>query len=211
VTSDRRLDESEVLCVDWTHSINPSGFHVFAGGFPGDFVFISQGVLQLALSGRNAFGSDDGAPIINAPRSVQGEGHKEHTFYLQDISGGSEMSILSVDGFHTILLCRNWEECVTFYRDILGFKTVDSKPGFIEVEVAQGAHIGLIRRSKDDDMGNIAFGLILTFRVANLEKVHASLAALSQCVTEIMVHPWGARLFKMRDPEGRPLEIWTQN
>jgi catechol 2,3-dioxygenase-like lactoylglutathione lyase family enzyme len=121
------------------------------------------------------------------------------------------MSALAVESFHTVLSCRNWEECVTFYRDFLGFRTVDSKPGFVEVEVSPGACIGLIRSAGDDNSENRAFALVLTFRVANLEKAHEILSARCQGVTEIMRHPWGARLFKMRDPEGRPLEIWTRD
>jgi hypothetical protein len=50
----------------------------------------------------------------------------------------------------------------------------------------------------------------LTFRVANLEKAHEHLAAQREEVSEIIDHPWGARLFKMQDPEGRRLEIWAR-
>lgn len=115
-----------------------------------------------------------------------------------------------VEGFHTILICRNWEECVAFYRDLLEFRVVESKPGFVEVEVAPGAYIGLIRSTRDDNSENRDSSLILTFRVANLDKVHEIISVLCRGVTEIIEHPWGARLFKMRDPEGRPLEIWSR-
>ena len=120
------------------------------------------------------------------------------------------MNTLSIEAFHTILLCRKWEECVTFYRDLLGFQQVDSKPGFIEVEVTPGARLGLIRRIKGSDAEDLDSALVLTFRVSDLEKAHETLASRCQGVTEIMRHPWGERLFKMWDPDGRPLEIWCQ-
>jgi catechol 2,3-dioxygenase-like lactoylglutathione lyase family enzyme len=120
------------------------------------------------------------------------------------------MSTLSVEGFHTVLLCRKWEECVEFYRDLFGFKTVDSKPGFVEVEVAPGSYIGLIRSSGDPGPDNDNYALVLTFRVADLEKAHAHLTAHRQEVTAIIDHAWGARLFKMQDPEGRRIEIWAR-
>jgi catechol 2,3-dioxygenase-like lactoylglutathione lyase family enzyme len=120
------------------------------------------------------------------------------------------MAALTVEGFHTILLCRRWEECVAFYRDLFGFRTVDSGPGFVEVEVAPGSHIGLVRSRKGGSPEGGGFALALTFRVPDLEKAREFLAARAPGVGDIIDHPWGARLFRMQDPEGRPLEIWTR-
>jgi catechol 2,3-dioxygenase-like lactoylglutathione lyase family enzyme len=120
------------------------------------------------------------------------------------------MSTLSIEAFHTILLCRKWEECVAFYRDLLGFRTVDSKPGFVEVEVTPGARLGLIRGARGREAEDRHPALVLTFRVSDLEQAHKTLASRCEGVTEIMRHPWGERLFKMRDPDGRPLEIWCR-
>jgi predicted enzyme related to lactoylglutathione lyase len=130
--------------------------------------------------------------------------------WIPDIPGGSSVKVLEVEGFHTVLLCRKWEECVAFYRDLFGFKTVDSRPGFVEVEVSAGSYIGLIRRTRDYNLDNEELALVLTFRVANLEEAHKILAARCREVSEILEHPWGARLFKMQDPEGRRLEIWAR-
>lgn len=120
------------------------------------------------------------------------------------------MSALSIETFHTILPCRKWEECVAFYRDLLGFRIVDTKPGFVEVEVTPGARLGLIRRARERAVEDRDPALVLTFRVSDLEKARDALASRCEGVTEIMQHPWGERLFKMRDPDGRPLEIWSR-
>lgn len=119
------------------------------------------------------------------------------------------MKKLPVESFHTILPCRRWDACVSFYRDVLGFEAVDIRPGFIEVEVAPGCRIGLLRRTKDDGAESPDASVILTFRVANVDEIYNTLSARCREVSPIKPHPWGARLFDLRDPEGRRLEFWT--
>ncbi|MBN2242576.1 MAG: VOC family protein [Acidobacteria bacterium] len=115
------------------------------------------------------------------------------------------MDPIPVESFHAILHCRNWEACVSFYRDILGFEEADVKPGFVEVRVAPGSLIGLLRSLKNDNPR----GALLSFRVGNVDKVRAMLAERCREVSAVRVHPWGARLFELRDPDGRRLEFWT--
>jgi len=50
---------------------------------------------------------------------------------------------------------------------------------------------------------------ILSFRVGNIEEAHRNLAARCGEIAAIRHHPWGARLFELRDPEKRRLEFWT--
>jgi len=113
---------------------------------------------------------------------------------------------MSVESFHTVLFCRKWDECVDFYRDILGFTVVDEKPGFVEFEVAPGSRIGLLNSSGNNDLKNISF--ILSFRVGDLEGFHKILSARCKGVTAVRQHPWGARVFELQDPEERRLEFW---
>jgi catechol 2,3-dioxygenase-like lactoylglutathione lyase family enzyme len=115
------------------------------------------------------------------------------------------MNPISIVSFHAILYCRKWDACVSFYRDILGFEEADIKPGFTEVQVNPGSRIGLLRSAKNDD----SRGIILTFRVGDVDKMHDRLSARCTDVSAIKLHPWGARLFSLRDPEGRRLEFWT--
>ncbi|MBN2320378.1 MAG: VOC family protein [Acidobacteria bacterium] len=115
------------------------------------------------------------------------------------------MNPISVESFHVILFCRKWDACVSFYRDTLGFKEVDIKPGFVEVQVTPGARIGLLRSAKNDDPGCV----ILSFRVGDVDKMYDMLSKRCSEITAVRVHPWGARLFELRDPEERRLEFWT--
>ena len=119
------------------------------------------------------------------------------------------MNPLPVESFHTVLFCRKWDACVSFYRDVLGFEEIDAKTGFVEVQVTPGSRIGLLRHNKNADAQNHDTFVILSFRVGNIEKIHEILSARCQGVAEIKQHPWGARLFELRDPEGRRLEFWT--
>lgn len=115
------------------------------------------------------------------------------------------MNPISIESFHTILYCRKWDACVSFYRDILGFEEAEIKPGFVEVQVNPGSRIGLLRSAKNDNPGWV----ILTFRVGDVDKMHDRLSARCTDVSAVKLHSWGARLFALRDPEGRRLEFWT--
>ena len=119
------------------------------------------------------------------------------------------MKGLPVESFHTILPCRRWDACVSFYRDVLEFEAVDIRPGFIELEVAPGSWLGLLRRAKCDNPESRDDSVILTFRVGDVDKIHNILSARCEEISQVKSHPWGARLFELRDPEGRRLEFWT--
>ena len=115
----------------------------------------------------------------------------------------------SVESFHTVLFCSEWDACVHFYRDVLGFVEVDARTGFVEVQVTPESRIGLLRHKKEDSAANLGASMILSFKVADVGEIHHLLSRRCKSVTELRQHPWGARLFELRDPEGRRLEFWT--
>ena len=119
------------------------------------------------------------------------------------------MKSLSVDSFHTVLFSRKWDACVSFYRDILGFAVVDEKSGFVEFEVASDSRIGLIQSERCSDPVRNEYSFILSFRVENVEEIHKILSMKCSRVSAVKRHSWGARLFEVKDPEGRRLEFWT--
>jgi len=119
------------------------------------------------------------------------------------------MNPISVESFHTILRCRKWDACVSFYRDTLGFEVVYTRPGFVELQIAAGSRIGLIKQNRKNEPKNPDASVILSFRVENVEKAYEILAMRCKGALEVRQHPWGARLFELRDPEGRRLEFWT--
>ena len=119
------------------------------------------------------------------------------------------MKSLSVDSFHAVLFSRKWDACVSFYRDILGFAVVDEKSGFVEFEVASRSRIGLIQSERYSVSEKNEYPFILSFRVENVEEAHKILSMKCSGVTAVKQHSWGARLFEIKDPEGRRLEFWT--
>jgi catechol 2,3-dioxygenase-like lactoylglutathione lyase family enzyme len=123
---------------------------------------------------------------------------------------GASSGILPVEGLHTVLYCRNWEECVSFYRDTLGFPVAFANNLFVEVRVSSGACIGLLDAGRTRrTLGLSPDNFLLSFQVADVEKTHGILRERYQGVSEIKNHPWGARLFELQDPEGRVLEFWS--
>jgi catechol 2,3-dioxygenase-like lactoylglutathione lyase family enzyme len=127
------------------------------------------------------------------------------TFYREP----EQMKPLPVEKFHTVLFCRKWKACVAFYRDVLGFEVVDSNPRFVEFQVTPGARIGLLKPTGKSVLEDTSASCILSFRVENVEKIHKILSARCKEATAVKQHSWGARLFELRDPEGRRLEFWT--
>ena len=118
---------------------------------------------------------------------------------------------LQIKSFHTILYCNDWKACVAFYRDTLGFEMVFSNDLFVELRIGSNAFLGLIdrfrcRRKVMDNMG-----VVLSFRVANLEETYKMMESGHCCPSPIRGHSWGAMLFEVKDPENRRLEFWQEN
>jgi len=119
------------------------------------------------------------------------------------------MKSLSVESFHTVLFCSDWDACVAFYRDILEFPVVDERSGFMEFQVTRTSRIGLIQSRRDSASKKKNSSFILSFRVGNVEELHKILSVQGREVTSVKEHSWSARLFELTDPEGRRLEFWT--
>jgi len=117
--------------------------------------------------------------------------------------------MLRVSSFHTVLFCEKWEECVSFYRDVLGFRIVEKRDRFVEFEVTGGARIGILRPLNPPARQRGHDSVILSFRVADIEETHAELKSRCAELPAVREHPWGARVFELRDPEGWRLEFWS--
>ena len=56
--------------------------------------------------------------------------------------------MLPIMSCHTILYCRKWKECISFYRDVLGFPVVFDNNILVELEPAPNVRIGLMDVSR---------------------------------------------------------------
>jgi catechol 2,3-dioxygenase-like lactoylglutathione lyase family enzyme len=117
---------------------------------------------------------------------------------------------LPIEGLHTVLYCQKWEGCVSFYRDTLGFPVVFANDMFVELQPVAGAFIGLLDAARTTrPLSSFHDTFILSFHVIDVEMTHGVLRQRYEGVSEIKNHPWGARLFEVKDPEGRLLEFWS--
>jgi len=114
-----------------------------------------------------------------------------------------------VQGLHLVLFCRDWEACVGFYRDTLGFRAVDGRDGFVEVEAGPGARIGLIRVPPESHRAAGPGPFLVSLRVRDIEQAHRQMSGRLPGVEAVRPHPWGASVFEIQDPEGRRLEFWS--
>ena len=117
----------------------------------------------------------------------------------------------SVRSFHTVLYCHKWKECVSFYRDVLGFPVMFANEIFLEVQPVTGARIGLMDAGRTRWSASRGDSFILSFRVSDIEETHQCVEQRYTGLGELKDHPWGGRLFEIKDPEGRRIEFWSDS
>jgi len=122
---------------------------------------------------------------------------------------GEHAGPVLVTSLHAVLLCRDLEACVRFYRDGLGFPVTDRKTGFVEVQVTPGARIGLLAERRPPAAGAPEQRLLLSFRVEDVQETRRALASRGLDPPAVRVHPWGDRILELRDPQGTRLEFWS--
>jgi Glyoxalase/Bleomycin resistance protein/Dioxygenase superfamily. len=118
--------------------------------------------------------------------------------------------MLPIMSCHTILYCRKWKECVAFYRDFLGFLVVFDNNILVELEPAPNARIGVMDVSRTKRNVTAPETIVLSFKVADIEKTHNLLREKSGEIVERKDHPWGAWVVELKDPEGRMIEFWSK-
>jgi catechol 2,3-dioxygenase-like lactoylglutathione lyase family enzyme len=118
--------------------------------------------------------------------------------------------MLPVKSLHTVFICEKWEDCVSFYRDVLGFSVVYERERFVEFQVTPDACIGILKPLHSDAPRPSHDRVILSICVEDIEEAHAELKARFPGLPAVRTHPWGPRVFEFRDPEGWRIEIWSQ-
>ncbi|MEW6185452.1 MAG: VOC family protein [Thermodesulfobacteriota bacterium] len=109
---------------------------------------------------------------------------------------------------NTILYCRQWQETVHFYRDLLGLPAHFLKDWFVEFRVTDDSFVSVVdaARATFADSGGPA--LTISWQVDDLSLAHRLLTEKGIEAGPIQ-KKWGARLFYLFDPEGHRLEIWS--
>lgn len=116
----------------------------------------------------------------------------------------------------TVLFVRNFDECVKFYRDTLGFKVKETNEGFISFEL-QGQELALMDLPSASEMiseeviqpaqEGVRRFLLAAF-VQNTDEIYEALKAKGvQFIKPPTTQPWGQRTAYFTDPDGNIWEI----
>jgi catechol 2,3-dioxygenase-like lactoylglutathione lyase family enzyme len=117
--------------------------------------------------------------------------------------------MLPVKSLHTVLICEKWEDCVSFYKDVLGFPVLYERERFVEFQVTGDARIGILKPLHPNVPKPTHDRLILSICVEDIEAAHGQLNTRFPGLPAVRKHPWGPRVFEFRDPEGRRIELWS--
>lgn len=115
---------------------------------------------------------------------------------------------------NTILYCDLFSETVRFYREVLGFPIVLSKSWFVEFAINKYARISVADSSKTTIKSSKGDGITVTFQIsdsASIQTIRTHLLNNGYAPTPVVTHPWGAVLFRVKDPEGNRLEFWSDD
>ena len=87
---------------------------------------------------------------------------------------------------------------------------VFSNDMFVELGIGMNTFLGLLdcARCRGKEVNNT--GMVLSFRVDNLEETYKIMERKGIRPSPIRGHSWGAMLFEVKDPENRSLEFWQK-
>ena len=97
---------------------------------------------------------------------------------------------------------------VTFYRDVLGFRTVLEHDWFVEFHVAPASFVGVADSARASIGPGNGAGLTLSWQVEDLATARMQLIEAGLSVSEIRTR-WGAPVAYLFDPDGNRIELWS--
>lgn len=119
------------------------------------------------------------------------------------------MSKLTPLAANTILYCQAWEETVAFYRDKLGLPITFASDWFVEFALTESARLSIANERRATIKSSHGAGITITLQVNDADAYWDAYHSEGLNPTPCRTHPWGARTFYLRDPEGNRLEIWS--
>jgi len=111
----------------------------------------------------------------------------------------------------TILYCRKFEETVAFYRKRIGLKVTAAKSWFVEFELNEAARLSIADAGRASVGAIGGRGVTITLKVDDIGTLRTRLIGENLDPGPVKDHPWGARVFHIRDPEGNRIEFWMHN
>ncbi|MDO9263025.1 MAG: VOC family protein [Desulfosalsimonadaceae bacterium] len=109
---------------------------------------------------------------------------------------------------NTILYCRQWEATVAFYRDGLKLPVSFSNDWFVEFIVSGNTRLSVADETRASIKSGAGNGITLSLETDDLDIEWNLLVKSGLSPYPIQNHPWNARVFYIRDPEGHRIEFW---
>jgi catechol-2,3-dioxygenase len=109
---------------------------------------------------------------------------------------------------NTILYCKQWEDTVQFYKEVLKLEVCFSNAWFVEFCLNDGARLSIANEKKATIKSSLGQGITLGFQVEDIQNMYAFIREFDIPASPIKTL-WGAQVFYVHDPEGTRIEFWS--
>ena len=114
----------------------------------------------------------------------------------------------SIKRINTILYCRNWNETVRFYRDVLKLNVNVETEWLVEFQLIENTFLSIANTAFTTIQSAKGSGITLSIQVENVDIAYRRLRGIGINTGSIKTI-WGARAFYIFDPEGHRIELWS--
>jgi catechol 2,3-dioxygenase-like lactoylglutathione lyase family enzyme len=109
---------------------------------------------------------------------------------------------------NTILYCRNWDDTVKFYRDVLKLMVNHEAEWLVEFQLIDNTFLSIANAASTSIKSSNGDGITLSFQVETVDVTQCQLREIG--IDTGPIKPiWGARAFYIFDPEGHRIELWS--
>lgn len=77
--------------------------------------------------------------------------------------------LFEINRTNTILYCRNWNEMVTFYQNILQLSVNYQKDWFVEFQLGENTYVSVVDERKASIKGASGEGITLSWQVTDIK------------------------------------------
>ncbi len=115
--------------------------------------------------------------------------------------------LFEINRTNTILYCRNWNEMIVFYRDVLQLSISYQNDWFIEFQIDENTYLSVADEQRASIKSASGNGITLSWQVPGIREAHDKLRSCEIAVSELK-QKWGALVCYFKDPEGNRIELW---
>ncbi len=110
---------------------------------------------------------------------------------------------------NTILYCEKWADTVAFYKTGLQLPVTMAQDWFMEFRLTDSTCLSIADADQTTKNSSQGQGHLITFQVRDLAETRTLLCGAGLAPTPIEIHPWGAKVMYLNDPESNLLEFWS--